>query len=385
MRAIPYGRQYIDKTDIAEVIKVLRTNWITQGPKVGEFEDALKRYCGAKYAVAVSSGTAALHIACLAAGLNKDDEAITTPITFAATANSILYSGAKPVFADIDPQTANIDARKIIEKITKRTKAILPVHFAGLPCDMGRICGIAKKGKFVIIEDACHALGAQYKYKGKWFKVGNCRHSDMTVFSFHPVKTITTGEGGAVLTNSKALYNKLLLLRNHGITKDSDKFVNKRFSDLAWYHEMQCLGFNYRITDIQCALGIGQLKKIGIFLKRRKEIAKIYSKKLAGFNEIILPIEKPYAKSSWHLYYIRIKKASRRKAVFEKLRKAGIGVQVHYIPVYLHPFYQKMGYGKSLCQNAEDFYQQEISIPIYPTMKNHEIEYVVKSIGGALR
>jgi dTDP-4-amino-4,6-dideoxygalactose transaminase len=268
MRRISYGRQYIDKEDIREAIKVLRSDLLTQGPKVVEFESLLAGYCGAKYAVAVSSGTAALHIACLVAGLKKRDEAITTPMTFAATANSVLYTGAKPVFADINPETANIDARKISAHITGRTKAILPVHYAGLPCDMHSISKIAKKRGIVVIEDACHALGASYKHNKRWVKVGNCALSDMVVFSFHPVKSITTGEGGAVLTDRKELYEKLLMLRSHGITKERSKFTGSdALSCGDWYHEMQLLGFNYRITDFQCAMGISQLKKLDDFIE----------------------------------------------------------------------------------------------------------------------
>ena len=376
-RFIPYGRQHIDTRDVLEVKKVLISNWITQGPKIKEFEDALTKYCGAKYAVAVSSGTAALHLACLAAGLKKADEAITTPLTFLATANSILYTGAKPVFADIDYETANIDSKQIRRKLTKRTKAILPVHFAGLPCDMKEIAAIAKENKLFVIEDACHALGAEYKYSDKWVKVGSCRHSDMTVFSFHPVKSITTGEGGAVLTNRKDLYEKLLVLRNHGITKENSKFKIQDSESVGdWFYELQGLGFNYRITDIQCALGISQLKKLDNFINRRREIAKIYNGQLSGIEEIELPAKIRNAKSSWHLYPIRLRSRSnieaKRKKVFDYLRKKGIGVQLHYIPVYFHPYYQQLGYKKLSCPKAEEFYIRAMSIPLYPSIKNTE-------------
>jgi UDP-4-amino-4,6-dideoxy-N-acetyl-beta-L-altrosamine transaminase len=382
MSLIPYGRHYIDSGDRKAVEHVLRSDWVTQGPKIKEFEDALCDRTGARYAVAVSSGTAALHIACLAAGIRQGDEVLTSPITFAASANSILYCAGKPVFVDVQSDTGNIDIKEIEKKITSRTKAIIPVHFAGHPCDMEKIAKIAKKHGLIIIEDAAHALGAKYKRS----KIGDCRYSHMAIFSFHPVKSITTGEGGAVLTNRPDLYKKLCVLRNHGIVKNERAFTCKDLSDKgAWYYEMQELGFNYRITDIQCALGIRQLKKLNMFLKRRREISDIYNKRLSGFDEIVLPTEKPYAASSWHLYYIRVKKSSRRKIVFERLKKAGIGVQVHYIPVYLHPFYQKLGYKKSLCKNAEEFYRQEISIPIYPGMADKEAEYVVRKIEGALK
>src|SRR3989338_10997620 len=295
---LPYGRQWIDEDDIKAVVEVLRSDWLTKGPKVEEFEKAMAEYCGAKYAVAVSSGTAALHLACLVAGIKQGDEAITSPITFVASANCVLYCGGKPVFADIDKDTYNIDPAEIKKKITKKTRAIIPVHFAGLPCDMGAIKKIAEEYDLIIIEDACHALGAEYgiqnpglRTKEEWIKVGSCSHSDMAVFSFHPVKHITTGEGGAVLTNNEKFYEKLLLFRNHVITKDPEKFTNK---DLAfplsseplihnpnpWYYEMQELGFNHRITDMQCALGISQLRKLDSFISRRRKIVSIYNQAL---------------------------------------------------------------------------------------------------------
>lgn len=381
MRFIPYGRQFIDKKDAAEVVKALRSDFVTQGPKVAEFERSLAGYCGAKYAVALSSGTAALHIACLAAGLNPGDEAITAPLTFAATANSILYTGAKPVFADIDPETGNIDAAEIIKKITKKTKAILPVHFAGLPCDVTKIAKIARKRSVIVIEDACHALGAQYKYKERWVRIGSCLHSDMAIFSFHPVKSITTGEGGAILTNRKDIYDKLVILRNHGITKDNSKFTNKNIKNMAWYYEMVSLGFNYRITDIQCALGMSQLRKLEMFIRRRREIAGIYNKEFSNMSRIQLPPDEKSSRSAWHLYYIRV---NNRANVFRTLQKNGLGVQVHYIPVYFHPYYRELGYKKGICPNAEDFYKKTISIPIYYSMSNEDIKYVVQSVKKAL-
>jgi UDP-4-amino-4,6-dideoxy-N-acetyl-beta-L-altrosamine transaminase len=385
MKNIPYGRQFIDDSDIAEVVKVLKSDWITQGPKVREFEKALARYCGAKYAVAVSSGTAALHLACLVAGLKPGDEAITSPITFMATSNSVLYTGAKPVFADIDPETANIDLLEVKKKITANTKAILPIHFAGLPCDISAIDKIAKKNKLKIIEDACHALGAKYKYNGKWVKVGSCVQSDMTVFSFHPVKSITTGEGGAITTNNKEYYEKLIMLRQHGITKDSSKFLNPyhlSHNPDKWYHEMQLLGFNYRITDFQSALGISQLKKLDKFIERRREIAGIYNQAFKNNEFFDLPIEKDYTKSSWHLYPIKLKDEYKDKKalIFNKLRENGLGVQVHYIPVYLQSYYENLGYNKGFCPNAEDFYQKEISLPIYPAMSNDDLEQVQERV-----
>ena len=382
MKNIPYGHQWVDNYDIKELVAVLQSGWITQGPKVKEFEDAFCKYTGAKYAVVVSSGTAALHIACLAAGIKAGDEVITSPITFVASANCVLYCGGKVVFADIQGDTINIDPKEIKRKLTKKTKAIIPVHFAGYPCDLEDIYAIAKKHNLIVIEDACHALGAEYKGS----KSGSCKYSDMTVFSFHPVKSITTGEGGIVLTNNKRLYEKLLMLRNHGITKDPAKFtINHNLLTINdygdWYYEMQELGFNYRITDFQCALGLSQLKKIDRFIQRRREIVKIYSKKLSKIDGIILPTEKPYVKSSWHIYYIRLKNSQRRKEVFEKLRKQGLGVQVHYIPIHLQPYYKEnFGYKEGDYPKAENYYKSVITIPLYASLNKQQIRYIINEI-----
>ena len=385
---IPYGRQSIDEDDIDEVIKVLRSDWITQGPKIKEFENALCRYTGAKYAVSVSSGTAALHIACLVAGIEADDEVITSPITFVASANCILYCGGKPVFVDIQRDTGNIDPYKIEyylktrnSKLKTKLKAIIPVDFAGHPCDSEEIHNIAKKYNLIIIEDASHALGAEYKN----IRIGSCKYSDMTVFSFHPVKSITTGEGGMVLTNREDLYKKLLMLRIGGITKEENEFENKKEGD--WYYEQQLLGFNYKLTDFQCALGISQSKKLDKFISRRKEIAKRYNDAFKDNEYFDLPVEKDYVKSPWHIYPIRLKDKyeAKKKEIFAKLREAGLGVQVHYIPVYWQPYYQKLGYKKGICPNAEDFYQREISIPLYPAMKDSDIKHVIDILTNGLK
>jgi len=371
MRTIPYGRQWVDSTDIKEVIKILKSDWLTQGPKIKEFEDALCDYTGAKYALAVSSGTAALHIACLAANIKSGDEVITSPITFVASANSILYCGGIPVFADILIDSINIDPEEIHKKITANTKAIMPVHFAGHPCDMEEIKEIAKKNNLLIIEDAAHALGAEYKNS----KIGSCKYSDMTILSFHPVKHITTGEGGAILTNRKDLYQKLLLFRSHGITKEKEKMT--KFEG-PWHYEMHELGFNYRLTDIQCSLGISQLNKIEKFIDRRRELVKIYNEELSEIEKIVLPLEKPYIKSSWHIYYIRLKDFNKRKFIFEKLQDYKIGVQVHYIPVHLQPYYQKnLDYKAGDFPKAEEYYKSTITLPLYPKMTNKEIKYVI--------
>lgn len=379
MKYIPYGRQTTDKEDIKAVVGVLKSDWITQGPKIKEFEDALCKYTGAKYAVAVSSGTAALHIACLAAGIKPGDEVITSPITFVASANCVLYCGGMPVFADIQEDTINIDPEEIKKRVTKRTRAIIPVHFAGHPCDLEEINAIARKYNLLIIEDACHALGAEYKES----KIGSCKYSDMAVFSFHPVKSITTGEGGAVLTNNKEFYEKLLIFRNHGITKQKEKLINK--NEGSWFYEMQELGFNYRITDFQCALGISQLKKLNKFLRRRREIVNIYNQNLSQIDDIIPPTERPYVKSSWHLYCIRLKDFRKRKVIFEELQKSGIGVQVHYIPVYHHPYYRRLSHKRDFCPNAEKNYRQAISVPLFYKMSDSDIKKVIMCLKKAVK
>jgi len=379
MRYIPYGRQSLDEADINSVIKALRSDWITQGPKIQEFEKDICRYTGAKYAVVVSSGTAALHIAGLAAGIGEGDEAITSPITFVASANSILYCGGKPVFADIQEDTINIDPCEVEKRITKKTRAIIPVDFAGHPVEAKQIKEIANKYNLFIIEDASHALGAEYRSN----KVGSCKFSDMTVFSFHPVKHITTGEGGAITTNRRNLYEKLIMLRNHGITKDRKKLTGY---DGPWSYEQHYLGFNYRITDFQCALGISQLRKLDEFLEKRKTIVSFYNENLESIKEILLPVERPYVKSSWHLYFIRIKNEKKRRMVFQKLRKAGIGVQVHYIPVHLQPYYRKFfGHKEGEYEKAERYYRQTISIPLYPQLKNKELVHVVNTLRNAFQ
>lgn len=371
MKFIPYGHHWIDSNDIQEVIKVLESDWITQGPKIKEFEQALCKYTGAKYAIVVSSGTAALHLACLAAGISKNDEVLTSPITFVASANCILYCSGVPIFIDIQEDTINIDPEIIKNKISQRTKAIIPVHFAGHPCDLEEIKSISDKHNLIVIEDASHALGAEYKNS----KIGSCNYTDMCVFSFHPVKSITTGEGGAVLTNRKDLYQRLVLFRNHGITKDREKLIK---FDGPWYYEMQELGYNYRITDLQCALGISQLKKLDKFIKRRREIVSIYNQKLSEIDSLILPIEKSYVKSSWHIYYIQLRNSRRRRSVFEKLRKSEIGVQVHYIPVHLQPYYRKkFNYKVGDYSKAECYYKSAITLPLYPEMTDNEVKYVV--------
>ena len=368
---IPYSRQWIDEDDIQAVNSVLRSDYLTQGPKLAEFEKHLAEYCGAKYCVVFNSGTSALHAAYFVSGLKEGDEFITSPISFVASSNAGLYLGAKPVFADIERDTGNIDVSKIKDALTDKTSLIVPVHYSGHPVDMEAIHDMAGKQGIPIIEDACHALGA--KYKGEI--TGNCRFSDMTVFSFHPVKHIATGEGGAVTTNNKGLYEKMKMFSTHGITKND--LINEPAGE--WYYEMQFLGYNYRMTDIQAALGISQLKKLNAFIERRREIAAIYNETFKENSYFDIPPEREYASSSYHLYPIRLKDQykDRKKEIFSTLRKNGLGVQVHYIPIYLQPYYQDLGYKKGLCPNSEDFYQREISIPVYPAMTDKDIESVI--------
>lgn len=368
---IPYGHQSIKNDDIREISRALKSDFITQGPRVAEFERRLALFCGSKYAVVVNSGTAALHCAYFAAGIKSGDEIITSPNSFAATANAALYLGAKPIFCDIRPDTYNLDENKIEPLISEKTRAIVPVHFAGQACEMEPIKKIARKNNLIVIDDACHALGGFYKNK----KIGNGGIADLTVFSFHPVKSITCGEGGAVLTNNKKFYERMLKFRNHGIVKKQSP---------PWFYEMHELGFNYRMNDIQCALGISQLKKIRSFIRKREAVADYYYKKLKNTNGLILPAQSKYAKSAWHLFPVRVGKKQREK-VFNDLRKAGIGVQVFYIPIYWHPYYKKIGYKKGICPNAEEFYSASFSLPIFPDLTRKEQDFVIDKCKSILQ
>ncbi len=372
---IPYGHQTITEDDIQAVVDVLRSDYLTTGPAVEEFERKVAGYTGATYAVAVSNGTAALHTACLAAGIGPGDEVITTPITFAASANCVLYCGARPVFADIDPVTYNIDPEDIEKKITPRTKAIIPVHFTGQPCAMDEIHKIARKHGLLVIEDAAHALGAEYKGK----KIGSLP-SDITIFSFHPVKPITTGEGGMAVTDDKGLYERLKLFRSHGITREEGMMEKK---EGGWYYEQVALGFNYRMTDIQAALGSSQLGKLDGFIQRRQCVAERYNKAFEGAPGLILPAQQEGTKSGWHLYVLQAPGFGRDR-VFASLRDEGIGVNVHYIPVYRHPYYQRHGYQDTFCPNAEALYQDMISLPIYPGLEEGQQEIVIEKVLSVL-
>lgn len=362
---ISYGRQFIDRKDIQSVVKVLESDWLTQGPKVLEFEKALAEYCGSRYAAACSSGTAALHLAYLAAGFKKGDEIITTPNTFAATANMILAVGAKPIFCDIRLDTNNIDETKIEGLITSRTKAIAPVHFAGQPCQMEKINKIAGKYKLLVIEDACHALGARYKNG----KIGNCEYAAMAVFSFHPVKSITTGEGGAVLTNNIKFYEKLISFRNHGIHKDSQG-----------KNVMTAFGYNYRMADIQAALGISQLKKLDKFIKIRHKIVKWYLDELKDVRDIILPSALPENYSAWHIYIIRTKKPKDKPRLMAYLKTKGIAANFHYPAVYSHPFYRQNGYANLKQKNMDQYHNTCLTLPCHTGLTRVEIKYIAGSI-----
>jgi perosamine synthetase len=372
---LPYGRQFLDDEDIAAVTDVLRSPFLTQGPKIKEFEEAVASYVGAKYAVAFANGTAALHAACYAAGIREGDEVITTPMTFAASANCIRYCGGTVVFADIDPQTYNLDTQLLKQRLTSRTKAVIPVDFTGQPVDLDEIVSFAREHGLIVIEDAAHALGATYKGR----KVGAL--ADMTMFSFHPVKHITSGEGGIITTNSEEFYQRMMLFRTHGITRDAEKLVQP--SEGPWYYEMLDLGFNYRMTDLQAALGLSQMKKLASFIGRRKEIANRYTEAFRQNDTVIVPFQKEDRESSWHLYVIRLnldKLRVGRKKVFEALIKENIGVNVHYIPVHLHPYYQRLGYSRGIAPVSEQVYEGIITLPLFPAMTDTDVEDVIQAV-----
>lgn len=375
---LPYGKQLIDATDIEAVGDVLKSDYLTTGPMIETFEGKIANYVGTKYAVAFSSGTAALHAACYAAGIKQNDQVITTPMSFAATANAILYQGGDVVFADIDPQNGLITPATIEEWITVNTKAIITVDYTGQPVDYQAIREIANKNGITFISDAAHGLGAAYKGT----KVGSL--ADMTMFSFHPVKHITAGEGGMITTNSKNYYEKLITFRNHGIIRDREKLNHQ---DQPWYYEMQSLGYNYRMTDIQAALGSNQADRIDTFKAKRKMIAEKYTNAFCDMDLLETPVQIYQTESSWHLYIIRLrleKLRADRKQIFHALRKENIGVNVHYIPIYLHPFYQEKGYPKGLCPNAEQLYEEMITLPLFPQMTEEDAEDVIKAVKKVL-
>jgi UDP-4-amino-4,6-dideoxy-N-acetyl-beta-L-altrosamine transaminase len=371
---LPYGHQSIDEADIQAVVEILRSDWLTTGPRVAEFEEAFATRTGARHAVSFSSGTAALHAAAFTAGLKAGDEAITSPLTFVATANCVLYQGAVPIFADVSPDTLNLDPEKAAARITCRTRAILPVDYAGHPADLDPVLELAERHGLVVIEDASHALGAEYKGR----QVGSLSH--MTVFSFHPVKHITTGEGGMVTTDNAKFAETLRRFRNHGISSDA----RQRQSAGQWHYEMVSLGFNYRLTDIACALGSQQLKKLEANLSQRRKIAERYTAAFREIPKLVLPAVRQNANPAWHLFPIRldgVKLKAERAQVFRALRAENIGVNVHYIPVHRHPYYsERFGYRGGEYPVAEDAYERLISLPMFHGMSDQDVEDVIRAV-----
>ena len=372
---LSYGHQYIDESDIRAVTEVMKSDFLTCGPKVGELEAALCELTGAAHCIAVSNGTAALHTACLAAGISPGDEVITTPITFAASANAILYCGGRPVFADIDPKTYTIDPASIEANITERTKAVLAVDFTGAACDYDSIRAICKRHQLLLIEDAAHSIGTAYRGT----PVGSI--ADLTTFSLHPVKTITAGEGGAVLTKDAALAKRAGLFARHGITRDPTLLEEKGNSN--WYYEQQFLGYNYRLTDLQCALALSQLDKLDRFAARRKELVRRYDEAFREMPEVILQEEVEGSDTVRHLYILRLRLdrlTCGRKIFYDAMQAENIGVNVHYIPVYWFPYYQSLGYSRGLCPNAEDYYESSMTLPLFYGMTDQDQADVIQAV-----
>lgn len=373
--SISYGKQCIDQDDIDAVVSTLKSDYLTCGPKITELEQEICRVTKAKYAVAVSNGTAALHIAAMAAGFAEGDEVIVSPITFAASANCVRYCKATPVFADINEKTYNIDPAKVEEKITDKTKGIVAVDFTGQAVEIEKLRKLCKEKGLVFIEDAAHSMGTLYNGE----PVGSL--ADMTCFSFHPVKTVTSGEGGAVTTNDEELYKRLLRLRSHGITRERDQMVHP--TDDPWYNEQVELGYNYRMTDVQAALLISQLHKLPVFSKRRKEIVKRYNEAFEKYSEIVIQEEIPASDTTRHLYILHLdlsKLTCDRRQFFDAMCGENIFCQVHYLPVYMHSYYEKLGYKQGICPNAERLYSEMMSIPLYPAMTDQDVEDVIHAV-----
>jgi perosamine synthetase len=368
---IPYGRQCIDDDDIQSVVDVLKSDFITTGPMIDKFEEAVAEFSNTDFGVAVSNGTAALHAMMAAAGISKGDEVIATPMTFAATSNAVIYQGGTPVFADVKADSLLIDPDEVIKKITSRTKAVIAVDYAGQPCDYDALREITNKHGLLLLSDACHSIGSEYKKR----KTGSI--ADMTAFSFHPVKHITTGEGGMLLTNNPEFARKAKAFRGHGITTD----YRQREKMGNWHYDMVSLGYNYRITDFQCALGISQLKKLSGWIKRRQEIAGLYAKAFKNCASVNPLSNSPDVSNAYHLYVIKLSENLDRGEVFSKLRESKIGVNVHYIPVHLHPYYREnLGTTEGMCPIAEAAYEKIISIPMFPTMSNADVDRVVSTL-----
>jgi UDP-4-amino-4,6-dideoxy-N-acetyl-beta-L-altrosamine transaminase len=378
---IPYGKQWLDEADIAAVIQVLKSDFLTQGPAVAAFEKSIAEYVGAKYCVAFCNATAALHCAVKVLNIPERLEGITSTNTFVASANCLAYNRLVPILADIDAHTYNVTAETLAARITDCSRVLIPVHFAGQPCDMPAIANLAKEKKLFVIEDASHAIGSRY---ADGSMVGNCQYSDMTIFSFHPVKTLTTGEGGVVATNDPEIHRALTMVRSHGITKDPSLLSD---NPGPWYYEQHQLGYNYRITDIQCALGLRQLTKVEFFKKRRSEIIKVYNQAFSGINALTTPQVGP-AESCFHLYVLQIDFAQigKSRATFmHDMAQKGVGSQVHYIPVHTQPWYRKSyGYDWGMCPVAERFYQRALSIPLYPSMDADDMGRVIDAVKTSL-
>lgn len=381
---ISYGKQNINQEDIEAVIEVLKSDFLTQGPAIEQFEKKVAKYCGAKFAVAVTNATSALHIACLAVGIGKGDVLWISPNTFVASANCGRYCGADIDFVDIDNDTYNMSVSKLAEKLSNseiKPKVVVPVHFSGQSCEMEKIHELAKQYNFAVIEDASHAIGADYKDT----KVGSCAYSDMTVFSFHPVKIITTAEGGMVLTNNKDLYDKLILFRSHGITRDDQLMKNE--SDGPWYYEQIDLGFNYRMTDMQAALGSNQMNRLNEFVTRRRYLANRYNELLADLP-VKLPYQQPDSNSSWHVYVIRLDLEQvkiDKQTIFAKMRELGINLNLHYIPVHTQPYYQELGFKKGDFPVSEQYYKEVFTLPLYYSLTDKQQDYIVESLRGVLK
>ena len=380
-----YGKQSIDQNDIDAVVEVLKSDFLTQGPAIEKFEKCVAEYCGAKYAVAVTSATAALHISCLATGLGKGDILWTSPITFTASANCGRYCGADVDFLDIDPSTYNMSIAELEKKLQAaeiKPRVVVPVHLAGQSCEMDKIYKLSQKYGFKVIEDASHAIGADYKET----KVGCCKYSDMTVFSFHPVKIVTTGEGGMVLTNDKDLYEKLVLYRSHGITRDPKLMTGT--ADGPWYYQQIDLGFNYRMTDMQAALGYSQMQKVNEFVSKRRYLAKRYNELLKNINGIQLPDQNEDTKSSWHLYVVRVdfsKISKTKNQIFAEMKEKGICLNLHYIPVHTQPYYENLGFKGGDFPNSEKYYEEAFTLPLYYSLTDEQQDHIVKSLVEVLQ